>query len=149
MKMQVITTKATIKKEVRKTLREIDGFNKNVQVYIMSDESLVTPNTYDYDLTLDVCDGHDVINTFTYKGTFSLKPSHMIDDEFKKDLMDELWSFGGWASDNFSCYVHVETEIVSAQYVVKKRRIHAFSDSAYYKVCTKTKTERIDCYDEY
>ena len=28
MKMQVITTKATIKKEVRKTLKEIEGFNK-------------------------------------------------------------------------------------------------------------------------
>ena len=114
MKMQVITTKATIKKEVRKALREIEGFNKNVQVYIISDESLVTPDTYDYDLTLDVCDGYDVIKTLTYKGTFSLKPSHMIDDEFKKDLMDELWSLGGWASDNFNCYVHVETEIVSA-----------------------------------
>ena len=114
MKMQVITTKTTIKKEVRKALRETEGFNKNVQVYIMSDESLVTPDTYDYDLTLDVCDGYDVIKTFTYKGTFSLKPSHMIDDEFRKELIDELWSFGGWASDNFNCYVHVETEIVSA-----------------------------------
>ena len=114
MKMQVITTKATIKKEVRKTLKEIEGFNKNIQGYITSDESLVTPDTYDYDLTLDVCDGHDVIKTFYYKGTFSLKPSHMIDDEFRKELLDELWSFGGWASDNFSCYVHVETEIVSA-----------------------------------
>ena len=110
----MITTKATIKKEVRKALREIEGFNKNVQVYIISDESLVTPDTYDYDLALDVCDSHDVIKTFYYKGTFSLKPSHMIDDEFRKDLIDELWSFGGWASDNFNCYVHVETEIVSA-----------------------------------
>ena len=112
--MQVITTKATIKKEVRKTLKEIEGFNKNVQVYIMSGESLFDQNIYDYDLTLAVCDGHDVIKTFYYKGTSSVNPSHMINDEFRKDLMDELWSFGGWASDNFSCYVHVETEIVSA-----------------------------------
>ena len=142
MKMQVITTKATIKKGGRDALRGIyryTGYKGHVVVRIMCEESPVNKDAYDYDLVLDVYDGNSLEYSVSYKSVPFPVPSHMLDQNSYDDLQYELDMFWAWANDNFSVRVTKDLDIVEAQYVVRKRRIHAFSGSAYYKVCTKTK----------
>lgn len=142
MKMTVINTKATIKKGGRDALRGIykyTGYKGHVVVRTMCEESPVNKDAYDYDLVLDVYDGNSLEYSVTYKSVAFPVPSHMLDQNSHDDLLYELDMFWEWANANFSVRVTKDIDIVEAQYVVRKRRIHAFSDSAYYKVCTKTK----------
>ena len=117
MKMTVINTKATIKKGGRDALRGIykyTGYKGHVVVRIMSEESPVNKDAYDYDLVLDVYDGNSLEYSVTYKSVAFPVPSHMLDQNSHDDLLYELDMFWEWANANFSVRVSKDTDIVQA-----------------------------------
>ena len=117
MKMTMINTKATIKKGGRDALRNIHrytGYKGHVIVRIMCEESPVNKDAYDYDLVLDVYNGHELEYSVSYKSVAFPVPSHMLDQNLHDDLLYELDLFWQWANANFSVRVSKDTDIVLA-----------------------------------